>query len=47
MYTATGVFEMLAGGVLGAAANFVAAFGIVCSLSVRTGRGHLQLVVDD
>ena len=30
--TGTGVFEMLAGGELGAAANLVADFGIVCSL---------------
>ena len=30
--TATGVFEILAGGVLGVAANVDAAFGIVCSL---------------
>ena len=30
--TATGVFEIIAGDVLGAAANFDAAFGIECSL---------------
>ena len=30
--TATRISEMLAGGVLGAAANFEAAFGMVCSL---------------
>ena len=31
--TASGAFEILAGGVLGAAANYGAAFGIKCSLS--------------
>ena len=37
--TATGIVEMLAGGVLGDAANFEAAFGIVPSLC-RNSSGH-------
>ena len=38
---------MLAGGVLGAAANLEAAFGIEYAFHVETAQGHIQLVVDD
>ena len=44
--TATGVVEMLAGGVPGTAANCDAAFGIVCPLRWNSS-GSLQLVVGD
>ena len=43
---ATGVFEMLSGGVLEAAAFFEAAVGIDCFLW-KNSSGNLQLVVDD
>ena len=45
--TATRVFEMLAGGVLGAAVNVDVAFGIVCSLRGSSSGSPRAFVSDD
>ena len=47
MCTATGVFEMFDGGVLGPADNFDAAFGIESFLCRNSSGVITQVVVDD